>query len=170
MIISARPRFSGTAGFSLIEVMVVLVIISILISLATLTFDSEQEKLADEANRLNALMKIASEEAIMNSREHRVVFTAEGYLFEKLVDGEWRGFDDGLFRPRKLPEDFNLDVTLGNKAITLGAGDDQSEKRAAVLFLSSGEVTPFEVFIRGVTGIEIAISNRNGVIEVDSGR
>ncbi|MDF1577697.1 MAG: type II secretion system minor pseudopilin GspH [Desulfurivibrionaceae bacterium] len=170
MIISGRPRSTATAGFSLLEILVVLVIIAILISFAAVTFDSEQEKLAEEGNRLAALMKLAAEEAIMNSREHRVVFTSDGYLFEKLVDGEWRGFEEGLYRRRVLPEDFSFHMTLANREIALDAGDGEAGNRTAVLFLSSGEVTPFELLIRGVSGLEITVGNRSGVIEVDHGR
>lgn len=158
------------AGFTLIEVLVVLVIISIVISFATITFDSEQEKLSEEGNRLTALMKLASEEAIMNAREYRVVFSSRGYVFEKLADRQWQKFEEGLFRLRKLPEDFSFDITLANKTIDLDTEDEATDSRAAVLFLSSGEATPFELVIRGASGLELSISNRSGVIEVDSDR
>jgi len=171
MINSRTSHSSVTAGFSLLEVLVVIVIISILISFTTLTFDSEQKKLANEGERLVALMKLASEEAIMNSREYRVVFTASGYTFEKYDDGEWLEFDDDeVFRPRELPEDFSFDMTLANKAVSLDSGDEEEENRAAILFLSSGEVTPFELVIRGSSDTEVAISNRNGLVEVEQDR
>lgn len=159
------------AGFSLIEVLVVIVIISVLISFATITFDSEQEKMANEGERLVALMQLASEEVIMNSREYRVVFSNNSYTFEKYDDGEWLEFDDGVFRSRELPEDFSFDMTLANKEVSLDSGDEEDKGGlAAILFLSSGEVTPFELVIRGRSAMEIAISNRNGAIEVEKDR
>jgi general secretion pathway protein H len=170
MINNRSRRSLATAGFTLIEVLVVIVIISIIISLATITFDSEQQELANEGERLSALMKLASEEAIMNSRELRVIFTSNSYTFDKLVDREWRQFEEGLFRSRNLPEDFSFDMSIGNQAVNLETGGDEAEKRAAVLFLSSGEVTPFELAIRGASDLEIVISNRSGVIKVESER
>jgi general secretion pathway protein H len=164
-------RFLTTTGFSLLEVLVVLVIISIIISFASMSFDTAPEKLDHEGKRLTALMKLASEEAIMNSREYRVVFTLHSYAFAKLGNGEWLELGEGVFRPRKLPEDFSFDITLANEPIKLGVdNDDKTKNRAAIMFLSSGEVTPFELVINGTSGNEIIISNQSGVIATDTDR
>ena len=136
-----------------------------------MSFDTDPEKLKHEGKRLTALMKLASEEAIMNSREYRVVFTVNSYAFAKLGGGEWRELADGVFRSRELPGDFSLDLTLGNEPIKLGVDNGEKTKSsAAIMFLSSGEVTPFELVIKNTSGKEITISNRSGVIEVASDR
>ena len=168
---SKGSRFPGTGGFTLLEILVVIVIISIVISFASMSFDTDPEKLDHEGKRLTALMKLASEEAIMNSREYRVVFTADSYAFAKLGGGEWRNFPDGVFRSRELPGEFSLDLTLGIEPVKLGV--DHGEKTnspAAIVVLSSGEVTPFELVIRNSSGKEITISNQSGLIEVKSGQ
>jgi len=168
---SKGSRFPGTGGFTLLEILVVIVIISIVISFASMSFDTDPEKLDHEGKRLTALMKLASEEAIMNSREYRVVFTADSYAFAKLGGGEWRNFPDGVFRSRELPGEFSLDLTLGIEPVKLGV--DHGEKTnspAAIVFLSSGEVTPFELVISNSWGREITISNQSGLIEVKSGQ
>ncbi len=164
-------RFSGTGGFTLLEILVVIVIIAIVISFASMSFDTEPEKLEHEGKRLTALMKLAAEEAIMNSREYRVVFTADSYAFAKLAGGEWRKFGDGVFRPRELPGDFSLDLTLGNEPVKLVADNGEKPKNpAAIMFLSSGEITPFELVIKNTSGKEIAISNQSGIIVLGSGQ
>ncbi len=166
---SKGDRFSRTGGFTLLEILVVIVIISIVISFASMSFDSAPEKLDHEAKRLTALMKLVSEEAIMNSREYRVVFTADSYAFAKLAGGEWREIADGVFRSRELPGEFSLDLTLGNEPVKLGVDNGEKTKSpAAIMFLSSGEVTPFELAIKNTSGKEIIISNQSGLIEVES--
>jgi general secretion pathway protein H len=168
---SKTSRFLRTGGFSLLEVLVVLVIISIIISFASISFDTDQEKLAQEGKRLTALMKLASEEAIMNSREYRVVFTLSSYAFAKLGNDEWREFADGVFRPRELPGGFSFDISLGNEQIKLDVDTgDETKNRAAILFLSSGEVTPFELVINSTSGKATTISNQSGVIGAESGQ
>lgn len=163
-------RYPGAGGFTLLEILVVIVIISIVISFASMSFDTDPEKLDHEGKRLIALMKLASEEAIMNSREYRVVFTADSYAFAKLAGGEWRKFADGVFRARELPGEFSLDLTLGNEPVKLDMDNgEKSKSPAAIMFLSSGEVTPFELVIRNSSGKEITISNQSGLIEVASG-
>jgi general secretion pathway protein H len=168
---SRHPWLRKVGGFSLLEVLVVLVIISIIISFATMSLDTSPEKLANEGQRLTALMKLAAEEAIMSSREYRLQFTVNGYTFAKLSGGEWQEFDDGVFRTRQLPGDFTFDLTLGNEPVELPSlDDDETKKTAAILFLSSGEVTPFELVIKSAGGKELVISNQSGVIEEEADR
>jgi hypothetical protein len=136
-----------------------------------MSLDTSPEKLANEGQRLTALMKLASEEAIMGSREYRLAFTLNGYAFAKLSGGEWQEFDEGVFRIRELPGEFSFDLTLGNEPVELAdLADDKDKKPAAILFLSSGEVTPFEVVIKSAGGKELVISNRSGVIAEESDR
>jgi len=160
-------RFLDSSGFSLLEILVVLVIISIIVSFASMSFDTGPEKLENEGQRVTALLKLASEEAIMNSREYRAVFTENSYSFAKLVDGEWREFNDsGVFRPRELSGEFSFEITIGNEPIELARSeDDEPDSRAAILLLSSGEVTPFELVVKNNIGKEITISNHTGQIE-----
>ena len=168
---SKKNRYLRSGGFTLLEILVVLVIISIVISFVSISIDTEPEKLDNEGQRLSALMKLASEEAIMNSREYRAVFTSKSYAFEKFSDGEWRQLGDGVFRPRELPGDFSFDMTRGNEPVVLEViSRDKSKSLAAIRFLSSGEVTPFELVIKSPSGKEIGISNQSGVVEVESGQ
>lgn len=167
---SKKVHCVKSAGFTLLEILVVLVIISIVIGFVSITVDTEPEKLANEGDRLTALMRLASEEAIMNSREYRAVFRAKSYAFEKLSGGEWQEISDGVFRPRELPGNFTFDITSGIPPETLNSG--RSEKArilAAIMLLSSGEVTPFELVVKSSSGKELVISNRSGVIELESG-
>jgi general secretion pathway protein H len=168
---SEGRRILRAGGFSLLEVLVVLVIISIILTFMPMSFDTDSEKLVNEGERLVALMKLASEEAIMNSREYRVVFTANKYSFEKLGDGEWAEFADGVFRGRELPDDFRFDLTLGNEPVKLVVdNEDDPKKQAAILFLSSGEITPFEVVVKSDSGKKIVVNNQSGEIAEDTDR
>lgn len=164
-------RALGIGGFSLLEIIVVLVIISIVISLASMSFDTAPEKLDNEGKRLTTLMKLASDEAIMNSREYRVVFTERSYAFAIFSGGEWREFADGVFRPRELFGGFSFDLAIGNEPIELSVdNDDKAQSPAAIMFLSSGEVTPFELVITNNSEKELLINNHSGAIEVESDR
>ena len=136
-----------------------------------MSFDTDPEKLGNEGERLTALMQLASEEAIMNSREYRIVFTANKYAFEKLGGGEWLEFSEGVFRPRELPDDFSFDITLANEPIKLVVDDEaKPKKQAAILFLSSGEITPFELVLKSTSGKEVVINNQSGEIATVSDR
>jgi general secretion pathway protein H len=138
------------AGFTLLEVLVVLVIISVIIGFAVLAIDTGPEELRREGSRLASLLELASEEAVMNGREWRVVLRRHGYSFEQLREGKWQAAEDELFRPRQLPEELTLQLFLENLEIPLNDEVAQETARSgALLLLSSGEITPFALTVRG---------------------
>jgi len=153
------------AGFSLLEILVVIVIISIVFSFAVLNFDTEPDELDNEARRLTALMKLVAEEAVMNSRDYRILFGEKDYSFQMFSNGQWHDTTDDIFRRRQLPERFSLSITIENQPILLEKDPDGNGRRkTAVLFLSSNEATPFELSISSPSGLQKTISNLSGVI------
>lgn len=133
-------------GFTLLELMVVLVIVSIVLSFVTLTAggDSRGEQLQRETRRLAALLEMASEEAVLSSQQLAVRFSEDGYEFMVLRGGEWLPLDDDpLLRARSLPEGVELRLELeDNPPPSLITEDSELPQ---VFLLSSGEMTPFEV-------------------------
>ena len=76
-------------GFTLIEIMVVIVIIGVVVSFITLAINnggSTPQLQQEEAQRLASLLTLANQEAILQAKELGVAFTSEGYRFY-----EWRG-------------------------------------------------------------------------------
>ncbi|HET20481.1 MAG TPA: type II secretion system protein GspH, partial [Chromatiales bacterium] len=70
-------------GFTLIEVMVVIVIIAILVTMVSLSMrgDRAGEQIEEEARRLTALLNLLREEAVMRDRDLGFALTPEGYHF-----------------------------------------------------------------------------------------
>ncbi len=137
----------ATAGFTLIEVMVVVVIIGILINFAVLSLRSHSpaDQLNEEAHRLQSLLQIASEEALLRSSFIGVDITETGYGFLRLEEETWRPVDDTLFRNRELPEEVQISVTTGQPP-----GDDEEKRTPEIILLNSGEITPFDLKISSI--------------------
>lgn len=80
-----RPSsyFSSTRGFTLIEIMVVVVIIGIMAAMVTLNVvnDDPSRKLMSEAKRFVAVVSHASDEASFMQQELGIVSTEDGYKF-----------------------------------------------------------------------------------------
>ena len=82
------------AGFSLLEIMIVVVIMGILVSIFTLSMGSfSDDATSEHARRLEALINLATEEASMQGREVGLRFYEHGYEFSARVSGEDK---DGL--------------------------------------------------------------------------
>jgi general secretion pathway protein H len=101
-LIKLFTRLKRAQGFTLIEVLVVLLVVGIAmagIGLATGGF--RQRDLEFEADRLAQLFSMAREEAQVRGRPIRLVADEKGYKFEALQDNEWapiRG--DDILRER----------------------------------------------------------------------
>jgi general secretion pathway protein H len=137
----------ASAGFTLIEVMVVVVIIGILINFAVLSLRSHSpaDQLNDEAQRLRSLLQIAGEEALLRSSFIGVDITETGYGFLRLEEETWQPVEDTLFRDRELPEDVQISITTAQPP---GDEDDDEEKRTPeIILMNSGEITPFDLKI-----------------------
>ena len=132
-------------GFTLLEVMVVVIIIGIVISFAVLSINSDDKTLDEEARRLQALINLTSQEAILQSKELALQFNENGYEF-LVFDGEkWQAIaDDEILRPRTLPDNVAVDYEPEGQKLTLKGMDDEA-KPPRIYFLSSGEMTPFRL-------------------------
>lgn len=87
-------RMAGQqAGFSLVEMMVVLFIIGLLAGAVVMTMPGAQAGLTDEAQRFASRAAAARDNAVMESRPMAMVVNAQGYYFEERRDGQWQGFD-----------------------------------------------------------------------------
>lgn len=128
-------------GFTLIEIMVVVVIAAVLIGAVTLSFPPVGDKLIKEnADRFTALLSLAQDEAILQSTELAIEITPDGYSFYHNENNSWANLNENPFSKRKLPEQINTELYLDGILIDL---IDREESKPQVVILSSGEITPF---------------------------
>jgi general secretion pathway protein H len=120
---------SGNAdGFTLIELMVVLVIFGLMSAAVVLALPDAGGGLIGEAERFAARARAAQERAIMDNRPVALRLTAAGYQFEWAVKGAWQPLDAEPFEAQRWRE--------GTKA---AAADDR------IVFDSTGFADPLEV-------------------------
>ena len=97
-------------GFTLLEIMIVVVIIGIVTaSVVSVAFgDRKNEKLKQEATRLKAVINLAQEEAVLESRIYALGIWQKGYGFYVPDSEGWALLDrrtDKRLGERKLPEE-----------------------------------------------------------------
>ena len=161
-----KPR--NQRGFSLLELILVLVIIGIILAAVTIGItDRRADNLKVEAQRLQALISLAVDQALLSNQEIGLVIDREQYAFLVWNEEEqWQLMNTdsaSQFRQRKLMPDLDMLIEVAglygiepddNPLLT--EQKDESEATSSderikislkpqVLLLSSGEVTPFSL-------------------------
>ena len=170
-------------GFSLIELLVVVVIVGIVMSIAILSISlvGGDRAVRDEAQRVISLVEIAQDDSMLQGREFGLEFMEASYRFLELdtLTGQWNEiFGDDTLRLRQLPEEIELALFIEDREVLLkrepeATGDDDRQERGVdsfvphVLIYSSGDMTPFELHVvRGVDNTVVAIrADLTGEIE-----
>ena len=138
-------------GFSLLELLVVIVIIAILFTFTTLAIrgTSPEELIETEARRLDRLLQLALEEAILKGEEYGLEFKPDSYRFLLYSEYTWQPLaNDDLLRERQLPEnmEFELEIEQIEVLVEEDSADsgkkDEDKPDPQVFILSSGEITP----------------------------
>jgi general secretion pathway protein H len=140
-------RRADQNGFTLIEILVVLIIVGLLAALAVFNMagSSQQRELESQVRELYLLMQTAQEQAVLNNLEMGLLLEEDGYRFVAFQDktGESKSSGERIFHKRTLPEWLTVTQYIESDAPRLASAEDRL--RPDVVFFSSGETTPFEI-------------------------
>jgi general secretion pathway protein H len=179
-----RTPFTKYAGFTLIEVMVVLLIMGLATGAVMLSYtgESAQDLLKKQTQRLQVVFNMASDYAVLNQRQLglRVENDDANYYFMYLdEEQEWQKLElDKTFAENQLPELFSLELSLtdlpwntedslfssdafdeelsvSNDRVEIGNEEKKKLDPPQVFIFSSGEITPFSITL----GYEPEFSN-----------
>ena len=185
----ARPGFvTKRSGFTLIEVMVVMVIIGIVISFAVLSVGivGDDREIRQQALRMSTLIEMVSDEAQMQGREYGVEIMRTGYRFVEFdpLLAQWNQVvGDDMLRMRTLGEEMEFELFLEDRRVSLdeapadtSVAEDPAERDLSedyqphLMIMSSGEITPFELrIIRDVDRRSVLVTmSPAGELEIQS--
>lgn len=159
---------TSVQGFTLIEILVVLFIVTILagLTVASLPGFVQNADMETETRRLELLFSMVRNEAMMDSSEFGFRRTDRGYEFLRFDDGT-RSWEKAAspFQARTLPEDFTMTIRADTEGFRL-----LGENLPPILILSSGETTPFRIILetRYDTSERVFLSDGYGNFRWDS--
>lgn len=167
-----RPR--RCRGFTLLEIMLVLLLMGL--AAGYVMFNafsvSQADRLEEEVKRLQVIMDMASDYAVLNQQEIGVRFEPDDntYYFVALDDNdEWQRIDgEEIYAEYSLPQEFyftlNLDdlpwdaedrlfdrdifdesLSVADEGVEIGNEEEKKLPPPQILIMSSGEVTPFSL-------------------------
>jgi general secretion pathway protein H len=155
-------------GFTLVEILVVVVIMAVVISLTVLSVNStgRDSQLDEESRRIEGLVGLLHERALLEGRDFgmRIEPTAyEFVMYDTRID-RWMPFDqEHEFRKRDLPKGVSFQLMLDSQIVVIKAVDhnlssDQAPPAPQVAIAASGEGTPFRLtLLRDATHAQASV-------------
>ena len=169
-----RTTFAKYTGFTLLEVMLVLLIMGLATGAVVLSYSGEngQDLLKKQTQRLQVVFDMASDFAVLNQRQLglRVDDNNNSYYFMyQDEDQEWQKLElDTTFAEHQLPDLFSLELFLtdlpwdtedslfsggvfdeklsvSNDEVEIGSREEKTLEPPQVFIFSSGEITPFSI-------------------------
>src|ERR1700754_4573492 len=145
-------------GFTLLEMMVVLVIVGLLVSLASLSLTrNPRTDLNEEAQRLALLFESAGDEAQVRARPIAWMPLENGFRFDIHTEHGWRTLPADLLGPR------NWEGGVTVVSINCPGSDKQGDR---IVFGTESIDTPVTVTLYSGVGSATIVGTGNGRYEV----
>ena len=133
-------------GFTLFEIIIVVMIIAVSLTFATISIGNPQSKrIKQTSERITSLLQLAREQAIFNSQDYALSIWQSGYAFYTLNETGWVALTgERIFRARSLPAGLEFSLYLDGLKVIL-AQEDKSKPQ--IFITSDGEFSPFKLEI-----------------------
>jgi general secretion pathway protein H len=161
------------AGFTLIEILVVLLLIGLITAVITLSVSltGRDRDLERESDRLFALMKYAREQAELQTREFGILFQDDGYAFltYDVQRSQWRRvFEDDALGARRLPDGLGVQLVVEAHQVVLSRPKDATDLTPQVIIYSDGDLTSFAASLvrdGGVRSVTVTLDDKSELVE-----
>lgn len=154
-------KVSRQRGFTLIEIMVVVIIIAVMTLAVAANLGRSNDRSARlETKRFMAVVNEVRDEAVIAGENFLLSMDekSQSYQFSRTRAGA-QASNDKLFKPRTIKDDVKLEWQV------LEVFEEDAQAKPRVLITSLGEITPFEFRIEGDKNEYIVFVNDEGQLE-----
>ncbi|HLB41281.1 MAG TPA: type II secretion system minor pseudopilin GspH [Gammaproteobacteria bacterium] len=136
-------------GYTLVEILIVLFIISLVTSIALLSIRFNENKQFELfANKIAELIRLAEEQAMLQSSVLGVLVDHHGFQFSYLqlkTNGQqqWLTIQDTVLHQEKIPDKMQITLKIKNNRIIL----KEDKETPQIIISTNGDVTPFTIFL-----------------------
>lgn len=142
-------------GFTLLELMVVIVLIGVLMGMVSLAVGPSPARQArEQAQAFVLLVQQLRERAVLDAQEYGVRVQLRGYQALRLKAQGWTA----VTAVHRLPDNLTLGLEQDGHVLTL----DDTQGSPQLLMLSSDEISPFRLFIK-VAGQSVSQISSDGI-------
>ncbi|WP_115050462.1 GspH/FimT family pseudopilin [Xanthomonas arboricola] len=144
-------------GFTLLELLAVLVITAVASTLVVLTLPDTRRELHDQADALASALGHARDEAILSLRMVEVRVDAGGYAFRRQAQQRWVALDEKPFAAMRWPTGVHAQLPVGGTQVS-------------VRFDPTGAATPQRIALAdGQQQLQVVV-DATGMVRVDAPR
>jgi type II secretion system protein H len=165
-----RKSLAAVAGYTLIEVLIVMLIISIVGGVTVLSINTNQNtRYKNLAQEITHLLTLGEEQALVQSAVYGMAFNDKSFQFYQFdptaKDQPWRPLNDKVLGKHSIPDGVQITVKVRDKIMRLAK--DSTQVQPQLIISTSGDIIPFTILIGKTDSpprFQI-IGNANGSIE-----
>jgi type II secretion system protein H len=135
-------RNNKQAGFTLVEVLVSMLIISLMTGLVVLNLPQEKDPLTGQVQLLAKRLEIASSTSMIENNPIGIRFNEEGYQAVRYIGGEWKLIEQFEFETDSAPQ-----LELKQNGAKIDIEKAYKNEVPVIRYDSTGLATPFELTI-----------------------
>jgi len=139
------------AGYTLIEILIVLFILGIVTSVALLSIGRNDNKQMESfANEITQIMTLAEEQAMLEPNVLGLSIAEHSFEFASLQPTKgsnkkaWLPLEDVILGKHPIPKNIQLGIVLGGGALD---ADKEKSKGPQIIISMNGDMTPFTIYV-----------------------
>lgn len=141
--INRRPQYRASSGFTILEILVVVAVISVIAStiLLNTSFKRPKTELKEHAQIVSKTLQLLMQEAILDDRNYALSLAPGLYQVLEYNGEDWLPTEQRFFQTIQQKHAYSDELIIDNTLVSI---EKKKEPEPHILILSSGEMSVFQ--------------------------